>query len=305
MVDILKGQFDSMVHTMNQELHSIQETTTTLEKEIHTLTKERDELGIAPHKLPSNRVLLDVGGTYFSTTFETITKVPDSMLGRMFSGRFPIHINSDDGRIFIDRDGTHFHHILNFLRDPENNPIKIKEKTTLEELKIECEYYGLIEAIFGVKGSLTVPDNLDWLNNKNIRVHSFSSQLSGFPCTNTLDPNVTYWLSESGQTTNQWIVYEFPSRVYVNKIMMKNDSFECTAKDWNVQVSDDDDLTSWNVVKEFQAKCGNQVTSDQFFEEFEVRAKYIKLFFKNNWGGGGGSYILVTNIKFFGGELED
>jgi len=42
-----------------------------------------------------------------------------------------------------------------------------------------------------------------------------------------------------------------------------------------------------------------------FFEEFEVRAKYIKLFFKNNWGSGGGSYILVTNIKFFGGELED
>jgi len=71
--------------------------------------------------------------------------------------------------------------------------------------------------------------------------------------------------------------------------MMKNDSFECSAKDWSVQVSDDDDLVSWNVVKEFQAKCGNQVTSDQIFEEFEVRAKYIKLYFKNNWGPGGGS----------------
>jgi len=304
MVEILKGQFDSMVSSMNSELQAIQLATSVLEKEIDILVRERDDLGIAPHKLPSNRVLLDVGGSFFSTTTETLNKVPDSWLGRMFSGRFPIHVNLDDGRIFIDRDGTHFHHILNFLRDPVNNSVKIKDKTTLDDLKIECEYYGLIPAMFGAI-DLSVPDNLDWLNNKNIRVQSFSSQLSGFPCTNTLDPNQTYWLSESGQTTNQWIVFEFPTKVYVNKIMMKNDSFECTAKDWNVQVSEDDDLVSWNTVKEFQARCGNQCTTDQTFEEFEVRAKYIKLFFKNNWGPGGGSYILVTNIKFFGAELED
>jgi len=279
MVDILKGQFENMVSTMNSELQSIQTATTALEKELHHLTKERDDLGIAPHKLNSNRVLLDVGGTFFSTTTETLTKVPDSMLGRMFSGRFPIHINHDDGRVFLDRDGTHFHHILNYLRDPENNPVKIKEKTTLEELKIECEYFGLDEAMFGTKGSFVVPDVMDWLNNKNVKVQSFSSALSGFPCTNTLDPNVTYWLSESGQTTNQWIVYEFPKQVFVSKIMMKVDSFECTAKDWNVQVSDDDDLTSWNVVKEFQSKSGNTTSTDQIFEDFEVRAKYIKLFF--------------------------
>jgi uracil-DNA glycosylase len=40
------------------------------------------------------------------------------MLAAMFSGR---HLNSqdEDGRYFIDRDGTHFRHILNFLRDGE------------------------------------------------------------------------------------------------------------------------------------------------------------------------------------------
>jgi len=117
---------------------------------------------------------------------------------------------------------------------------------------------------------------------------------------------VTYWLSESGQTTNQWIVYEFPSVCYINKIMMKVDSFECSAKDWMVQVTDGDDPSGeWNTVKEFQAKCGNQCYTDQNFEDFEVRAKYVRLYFTNNWGPGGGSYILVTNIKFFGGSLED
>jgi len=299
----IKSRYDKMVSAMTSELQEIQQFTTSLEKEIDTLTKERNELGFAPHKLPSNRVFLDVGGDFFSTTVDTLTRVPDSWLGRMFSGRFPIHVN-DDGRIFIDRDGSHFIHILNFLRDPVTHAIKIKDRTILEELKIECEYYGLMDAMFG-KVDFSVPDNMDWLNNKNIRIQSFSSQLSGFPCSNTLDPVTTYWLSESGQTTNQWIVYEFPKKVLVSKIMIKLDSYECTAKDWNIQISNDDDLSNWNVVKEFQAKCGNTCSTDQIFEEFEVRAKYIKLFFKNNWGSGGGSYILVTNVKFFGGEIED
>jgi len=278
--------------------------------DIEVLTKERDELGVAPHKieqhaLPNGRVFLDVGGCHFSTTIETLTSVPDSHLGRMFSGRFPIKVNEDDGRIFIDRDGTHFNTILKFLRNPDNTVIKIKERYELEEFKVEAEFYGLTKAIFGDM-DLSLPDPMDWIDNNKIKVHSFSSQLSGFPASNTLNPSITYWLSESGNTTNQWIVYEFPGVSYVNKIMIKVDSFECTAKDWMVQITDNDEPSGeWNTVKEFQAKSGNETTSDQFFEGFEVRAKYIRLYFKNNWGPGGGNYILVTNIKFFGGILED
>jgi len=171
-------------------------------------------------------------------------------------------------------------------------------------LKQKMDFYGLTKAYFG-NVDLNIPDPLDWIDNTKIRVHSFSSQYSGFPATNTLNTNVTYWLSEGGQVTNQWIVYEFPTKVYINKIMMKVDNFECTAKDWMVQVTDNDEPTGeWNTVKEFQAQCGNRCQTDQFFEDFEVRAKYVRLYFKNNWGPGGGSYILVTNIKFFGGSLE-
>jgi len=121
-----------------------------------------------------------------------------------------------------------------------------------------------------------------------------------------LNPSVTYWLSESGNITNQWIVYEFPSVSYVNKIMIKVDSFECTAKDWMVQINDSDDPNGeWTTVKEFQARSGYDTTGEQFFEGFDLRAKYVRLYFKNNWGPGGGSYILITNVKFFGGSLED
>jgi hypothetical protein len=303
MLDIIQEQFQIMMTSMETQLDHIQKVTSGLQEEISSLTKERDELGVAPHKLPKGRVLLDVGGHNFATTFETLTRVPDSWIGRMFSGRFPVTINQEDGAIHIDRDGTHFYHILKFLRDPEYK-VKMKDRIEFEEYKQEVEFYGLTKAIFGDIDT-TIPDNLDWIDNKQIKVHSFSSQLSGFPATYTLDPNQTYWLSESGQTTNQWIVYEFPNVSYINKIMMKVDSFECTAKDWMVQVTEDDDPNGeWNTVKEFQSKSGSTCTTDQFFEDFEVRARYVRLFFVNNWGPGGGSYILVTNIKFFGSSLE-
>lgn len=304
MVDLLQGQFEQVMSHMESELETIQKVTKNLEEDITSLTHERDELGVAPHKLPRGRILLDVGGHRFSTTFETLTKIPDSWIGRMFSGRFPIKISEEDGSVFIDRDGTHFDSILKFLRDP-NTKIKMKERSDFEDFKIEVEFYGLSKAMFGDIDT-TIPDNLDWLDNKLIKVQSFSSNLSGFPCTFTLDPSQTYWLSESGQTTNQWIVYEFPTVCYVNKIMMKNDNFECSAKDWMVQVTDNDDPTGvWNTVKEFQAQCGNVNQSEQMFTDFEVRAKYVRLYFRNNWGYGGGGYILVTNVKFFGGLLDE
>jgi len=304
MVDALQDQFQSVMKQMETELETLQKVTSGLQEEIQTLTKERDELGVAPHKLPKGRIVLDVGGESFASTFETLTKVPDSWIGRMFSGRFPLKVN-EDGAILIDRDGKYFDYILKFLRSyPNHQKIKMSDRIEFEEFKQEVEFYGLTKAMFGDVDT-SIPDNLDWLDNKQIKVHSFSSQLSGFPATFTLDPSQTYWLSESGQTTDQWIVYELPSVCYVNKIMMKVDNFQCTAKDWMVQVTEDDDPNGqWNTVKEFQAQCGNSTTSDQYFEDFEVRARYIKLFFKNNWGPGGGSYILVTNIKFYGGSLE-
>ena len=63
----------------------------------------------------SSTVKLDVGGQHFTTTVQTLTKDPNSMLAAMFSGKFEMK-PSEDGSFFIDGDGTHFRFILNFLR---------------------------------------------------------------------------------------------------------------------------------------------------------------------------------------------
>jgi hypothetical protein len=62
-------------------------------------------------------VKLNVGGARFETTLAVLTKVEDSILGRMF-GRCDAMLQADpeDGSIFIDRDGDVFGMLLDFLQ---------------------------------------------------------------------------------------------------------------------------------------------------------------------------------------------
>ncbi|XP_058084461.1 FH protein interacting protein FIP2 isoform X4 [Magnolia sinica] len=93
-------------------------------------------------------ILLDIGGKKFSTTIDTLTqREPDSMLAAMFSGRHTVCLDSQKGFIFVDRDGKHFRHILNWLRD---GVVPTLADSEYSELLREAEYYqllGLVEQI--------------------------------------------------------------------------------------------------------------------------------------------------------------
>ena len=60
-------------------------------------------------------VTLNVGGTLYTTSLNTLTKDPNTMLGVMFSGRHPLQADSC-GHFFIDASGEMFRYILDFLR---------------------------------------------------------------------------------------------------------------------------------------------------------------------------------------------
>ncbi|XP_022802348.1 uncharacterized protein LOC111339885 [Stylophora pistillata] len=69
------------------------------------------------------------------------------MLHAMFSGRFDTKPD-EDGTYFIDRDGTHFRYILNYLRTGEL--VVPDDKTVRHELLIEAKFYhveGMIKAL--------------------------------------------------------------------------------------------------------------------------------------------------------------
>jgi len=115
----------------------------------HVEAWEAEKVRLACVQQFQPKVKLDVGGTKHSTSLTTLHRFPDTMIGAMFSGRHALPLD-DEGYHFIDRDGTHFRLILNFLRSPETFVVDLTG-SALKELKSECEYYGIDELMFPFK----------------------------------------------------------------------------------------------------------------------------------------------------------
>ena len=86
----------------------------------------------------SEIINLNVGGTKFSTSRQTLTQISDTFFTGLLSGRI-MTFRDDTGAIFIDRDPVLFRVILNYLRNRSLSLDEIK----LKELKHEAEFYGL------------------------------------------------------------------------------------------------------------------------------------------------------------------
>lgn len=101
---------------------------------------------------------LNVGGVLFATTLDTLTqRDTGSMLAAMFSGRHRLHKDSK-GIAFIDRDGTHFRHILNWLRD---GVLPTLDFLSCQELLREAEYYQLVGLMENLRAFLNKKDDDD------------------------------------------------------------------------------------------------------------------------------------------------
>ena len=106
------------------------------------------------HESQKSKIQLDVGGHKFTTSRQTLTSVPDSYFASMFSGRFEL-ATDDTGAYFIDRDGTHFRHILNWLRDCGSSSVATEEMGECErkELSVELAFYGLLDRMMPAPSS--------------------------------------------------------------------------------------------------------------------------------------------------------
>jgi hypothetical protein len=62
------------------------------------------------------RVKLNIGGYRFETSVQALRRVPHTFFDAYFSGRYAQDV-CDDGSIFVDRDGEHFGHVLEYMRD--------------------------------------------------------------------------------------------------------------------------------------------------------------------------------------------
>ncbi|XP_043859028.1 BTB/POZ domain-containing protein KCTD7 isoform X2 [Dromiciops gliroides] len=101
-----------------------------------TATQAGHALPLLPQEFPEV-VPLNIGGMYFTTRLSTLRRYEDTMLAAMFSGRHYIPTDAE-GRYFIDRDGTHFGDVLNFLRSGDLPP-----RDRVRAVYKEAQYYAI------------------------------------------------------------------------------------------------------------------------------------------------------------------
>jgi hypothetical protein len=89
--------------------------------------------------------VLDVGGSLFASTVGTLTLDKEGFFAKCLSGKFAVERTAEGSlSLFVDRDPTHFRHILNFLRDREVSvPDLGLTKPELRQLAKEAKFYGL------------------------------------------------------------------------------------------------------------------------------------------------------------------
>lgn len=92
------------------------------------------------HRLFPENIELNVGGKFYSTSVLTLTRDPESRLGRIFSGRQEL-TKDETGKYFIDRDGFLFRYILDFLR---TNKLHLPDDFgEITRLRHEAEFYEI------------------------------------------------------------------------------------------------------------------------------------------------------------------
>jgi len=134
-------------------------------------------------------VSLNVGGVIYSTTKTTLLKYPGTMLHSMFSGRHKI-CKDTEGHYFLDRDGTVFKYVLNYLRTGQFPDLSRKE---LLELRAEAEFFSITPLVRALERQLesTIIGKFAVLRyNENSNVNNLSWQGMTEPCTLKVGKNL-------------------------------------------------------------------------------------------------------------------
>lgn len=141
-VSIFQEQLDALIASVNAERTILAESSEQLQRERQEYAEEKQR--VSQVFSGNDKVVLNVGGVNFTTTQTTLQNAPaPSLFAAMFSGRHTLTADQN-GHYFIDRDGRHFHDILNYLRDGTfSYPPDGSDYKYLLELRAEAEYYGL------------------------------------------------------------------------------------------------------------------------------------------------------------------
>ena len=108
--------------------------------------QHQQQIHLNKHTSPTGTVQLNVGGQLFTTTWSTLTSVPDTYFTTLHrSGQqWQDNPHTSNNTLFIDRDGSVFGYILNYLRDNHLPFIQhCRSVALLQCIYTEANYYML------------------------------------------------------------------------------------------------------------------------------------------------------------------
>jgi hypothetical protein len=131
----LEGVLAEVAKERTQGLAEVATQKTELHCEIEAMQTHQEQ--------QQGRVELNIGGHRFQTSVQTLRRLPHTFFDAYFSGRYAQDV-CVDGSIFVDRDGEHFGHVLEYMRD---GVVSVAEAgacpsvSLLRALKREFGYY--------------------------------------------------------------------------------------------------------------------------------------------------------------------
>jgi len=178
---------------LNTAIKGAQEKIRKEREDFESEKKERSQFKRKIENWP-RQLKIRVGNDVYFTSPQTLTTIPDSFFASALLSYMRLASSSPDKavssfnqpmlqeeegegegegeekekEVFIDRDGTHFAYILNYLRDKEKNRcILPRDKLVLKQLKAEAEFYQLREMVILIdKKLLNIKRKKEGMENK-------------------------------------------------------------------------------------------------------------------------------------------
>jgi len=147
-VDFQRGaqkKLKHMMKTIKQQMKDVLALKEAIGLPVDPLSEERNKHCV------EDIVSLNVGGDIYFTTRSTLCTVRNTMLEAMFSGRHTV-FRDKNGHVFLDRDGTLFRYILNYLRTKKIPDVSTEK---MEEILAEADYFGIDSLVKEIKARLS------------------------------------------------------------------------------------------------------------------------------------------------------
>ena len=167
--------------------------------------------------------------------------------------------------------------------EKENNDIKIKFENIEKNMK-KNNY-----------------KNFHWVNN-SVKIINNSPYYDSYTPEIILGKysSLSYYLSDGN--SNHFIEFEISNKkIFLEKIRIKVDDYECTIKDFKVSFLNDNE--QWELIGQFQ-RVSYKDNPD--FQEFNIKKECnkIRLDLINVWGSYGGNFILIKKLDFYIADIE-